>query len=626
MADRPGFDGAPGSGGATGTGSGGAAAGTGGSGTGGSATGGSSGTGGSTGSGGAGGAASTCDIRVAELTPRPLAGPSAIMRVQATLAVATNRAPTWTWQVRGPMGDLVSFAVLDGDSDTIEFVVAKKGSYTLSVATVLAGVTCSRFYPLAIAEPCPGCFQFRFTPPVSDDVDVPTQNVLVNVAASPNPTVKLKGGSRVSIAPVDVNEQRVTGYVQLVAVESGLSVDGYTGQGPMLVNWSDETTYEVLVIPERPKLPPQLFSPATPLTRFVVDNGWFLTGSASDGQGGAVAGANVLLRAGRRPTSVGNSNRGGQFNLLVRPGVVSAFVSPPPNSGLPELTLKPGERLNLDADWRHLKIEWAPATRAPLAVTVTGGPDAAPIAGARVRAETEGEIAAAASVGLFATSEDPAPLQTLTATGRVWADTTTDASGVARFAALPPGTYRLTVVPPANVSAATLTTIPFVKVEGEQRATVSMASPVQLVAMVGPLPDSAGARVVARDLGTGLIADESAGTVGPDGTVTLSVAPNRSYRVVAEPIRGRGLARTVLAASLTSGRGPEPTMLAPMTIARGRTFTLTAWSDDRPVAGAAVQVFCVPQATGCVVPDVAMAEAVTGAAGTFSVVLPVAEP
>jgi hypothetical protein len=224
----------------------------------------------------------------------------------------------------------------------------------------------------------------------------------------------------------------------------------------------------------------------------------------------------------------------------------------------------------------------------------------------------------------------PTPTTTLTASGSVRVDATTDAGGLARFAAVPAGAYTLTVVPPNGMSQVAMPArIPITIPVGGLTSTVAVPGPVALSGRLLPSAGTPGMRVVARDQTDVLPVDPIAATVDASGSYSLSLPPSRVYRLEADPLGVAGFARTILG---TIALGSQD-LAAPdfqMGIGVALAGTLTGPSPDpqqtAPMAmgGALIQVFCPSVSPTCPAPDQPVAEVATRADGTFLVFVPAA--
>jgi hypothetical protein len=554
----------------------------------------------------------------------PEAGPAAKMRVRAVPSNPNLLGPKWTWNVflAGAPGQ-VEWSAINDDKSTIEFPVPVSGRYEVFARTVAPSTPCPGNRTLTVEAACPGCFRFRVTPPAVDGLTVPLQE-LNNVDVDATDRLKVGSGTKVVVAPKDERTGAlVTAYVRISSPGSGVIFEGDTRRA-FEANWLTDKPYDVLVVPFNGGKAPQLFSPAHAMQDFIIDDGIFVLGLATDAEGKGVANVQILLRGGARPSTIGRSDLWGNFSLQARFGTLSGIIAPPSEVGLPEIHVladKNNPGIVLDGVDRVLHVEWAAVTRAPLSVVVTAAAGGAAV-GARVRLESPAEIPDAAKVSVFAAPDTR--LQTLTASGVIRIEEITDAAGVARFPAVPVGSYRATIMP-ASSGQGILTTVDLTKTAIDQSEPIVLATPVTLTGTLTPVGAAAGTRVVARDQGIGLVANDATATVDPSGAFSLRLAPNRRYRLVAEPPPASTFARTLLGSSIVvDGRAVQT--LSPAKLSAGRVHVLTLASGDVALPGAFVQVFCPASSARCLDPTLALAEVFSDANGGFTVTLPVPGP
>jgi hypothetical protein len=107
-------------------------------------------------------------------------------------------------------------------------------------------------------------------------------------------------------------------------------------------------------------------------------------------------------------------------------------------------------------------------------------------------------------------------------------------------------------------------------------------------------------------------------TVGADGSYALTLAAGRTYELLVEPVPGRGLARDVVAV-VKPGATAAP---AAVTVPPALTWSAVVTGAGRPVAGALVQVYCAAPAATCFEPNLVLAQGVTAADGTATLLVP----
>jgi hypothetical protein len=298
---------------------------------------------------------------------------------------------------------------------------------------------------------------------------------------------------------------------------------------------------------------------------------------------------------------------------------VSAIVVPPDGSGLPQATV------DLSADGSgivvpgngsalSLQMKWAAVGHGALTVNVVDNDGASAVPNARVRVSLR---ATSTAVGVLTASGSGTGDMNFPALGSVSADLVADASGKARFATLPLGTYDVTVTPPVDLDQAAITTVSVAVTQAGTSRTVTLARKVNLTGTLGPLPASQGASVTAIDKGsagsgTTAIADNN-------GVFTLALDPNRSYQLILQPRLGQALGRAVVG-NVTIAVGG--TALAPIMLPASVSLTGLVMNGGNPIGNAFVQVFCVSSAASCVDPSISLGDVTTLPDGSFNVVLP----
>jgi hypothetical protein len=594
-------------------------------------SGGATATGGA-GTGGAAGAAGASGCQVS-LTPAPPqsfenleAGPNARLRVRGSVVNPGPRPAAWTWQVHfeNTPSEIATMAV--NDPSIVEFSIKSVGRYFI-LARVDTGFVCTTERMVTVKAPGLSSFVFRVTPPASSGLAIPPQEHrrAIGPAGPWTTTIDLATGTKVGVLAQNVEGLLVPSYVRVSGLlSSSVAVEGYTAGGPVNVFLLPQAQYDVLVVPDAP-LAPQLFTTTSEQTGpLQIDQGTAVTGVTNDAAGVPVIGARVVLRAGLRPSTVGIADDTGRFGLWARAGTLSAVIAPPAAMGLPEVHIAADPGITLDSKGLVLTLTWAAVVRGSLSVAATSTDGAPPAVGAWVRIESEAELPAK-EVGTVVVRASGAAANTGTTlfpTGVVRADLAVDAFGIARFASLPVGRYKVTAVPPASLPGTVLTTAFVTLTAAGLIAKVPLSRPVLLSGTLLPNDNSrtSGVRVIARDQSTGIVAEVTSAVVGDQGGYTLSVAPGRQYQLVADPPAGRGLARTVLGSGDPVLVGSNDTVADTFTVGGAVSFTGTVRSDGRTVGGAVVQVFCA--GFPCLDPASPVAEAVTRGDGTFVVSLP----
>jgi hypothetical protein len=551
-----------------------------------------------------------------------VSGPNSKLRMRADLYGSTGgHAPKWKWTVTyfGQSVDMIVPTVISDPTEarfsTIEFPVANKGQYKVSV-DVDTGLRCLADTVVTVNAPGPASYLFRVTPPNSLGLGIPVQETRVTLDPG-NPVVpdiNLLRGTKFSVAPQDTNQHFISAYVRVSLLSSGVTVDGYTANGPVDAYLLSPGAYDVLIVPDGDLAPVVFTASAVQVPTLSVDPGTYVDGTILDGDGAPVAGARVVLRAGMRPSTVGISDGNGRFSVRTRPGIQSAVIVPPVAAGLPEARVSIDSGMAIDAS-TTLKVVWRAVKRGPFSLVVLTNSGSGPVAGSRVRVESEVELDAVGTVSVSGTI--PA---TIAATGSVRVDALSDDTGLANFSELPVGAYKVTVVPPASMPGAALTIAHVDNLtEAGYAGTIPLARHVMLNGILLPEGATTGVRVLARDRSTGIVAPLGSAIVGDRGAYSMAVDPGRTYQLIAEPPPGSKLVRTVLGDKDAPG---QDTTAGTYTVPAAVLFDGRVTSGLRTIGDAVVQVFCSGPAAACRDPSFPIAEVVTGEDGSYTVALP----
>jgi len=219
------------------------------------------------------------------------------------------------------------------------------------------------------------------------------------------------------------------------------------------------------------------------------------------------------------------------------------------------------------------------------------------------------------------------------------------------FPPFPPGTYTLTIIPPAAAAPAAVTTVPLTLTAGAATQTITLARKVSLVGKVTPLAGAAGAQVTAIDVGNACTANAPgcpsnappvgssaatgavfSGTADANGMFALPVDPDRTYELIVQPSNASAstLGRAVwpgfrlcstATAPCTAGNAASSVGTIPLPAGMAYHGLLTDNFTGSSVGGASIQVYCTLASQTCD-PAVSLAEATSLGDGTFNVVLP----
>jgi hypothetical protein len=603
-----------------------------------SGTGGSFGTGGAatgTGGRGTGGSGAGCRARIVPVSTPSLtgieAGPGARLRVQGVAQGAMTSPVVWQWTVTFDAGVTVVTTSIDAAGSTIEFPIEKTGTYQI-VASLAAEPSCVATELVRTVEAQPTSFVLRAT------VDgYPVQDTRIALASDPQPTVaiRLDRGVSSSLFPTRVGDgQALPSYLRVSLPAANFSLEGDTLHGPFSAQLLSDVSYDLLIVPND-LIAPDLITgtPGSWNQRLPLNPGVTVTGSLRDGSGHAVEGARMVLRRGALPSTVGVSDQTGALALLARAGTLAAFVVPPTGAGLPRLSVgaagDAGIVLDAAAAALDLTVSWSTVVSAPLTVEVRAPGGSPALEGARVRAVSQG---GGLPAGSLVARPGAGTSVNLTALGTIDVEVATNAAGRAIFAAVPVGTYDVTIVPPptltpAGGAAPAITEVALTVPAGGLVRMVTLAQKGLLVGTLLPLPDSVGARVTAIDRSIAAAGTLVSTTVAADGSYSLPLDPGRGYQLLAEPapgtMRGRAVLGTILSVTGTTQVSPRtlPVVhLVPGVVTSGVAVT------GAGVGGVLLQAFCVAASTRCLDPTLPLADAISAGNGSFTLLLPEPAP
>jgi hypothetical protein len=589
-----------------------------------------------------------CHVDVAPVTPATLinltAGPTALVRVQGTpiWGETVPFAPIWTWSVVRSDGKAIETKPVGADGSQIQFAISVAGRYDIAVDI---GGNCGG-NARALVQDSVGqlrLYHLRALPPASVSPAVPYEADVRIAAGSTSMTkdIELDRGALVTIdpstGPSSALPLAVPSYIRVQSSGSTWVTYGRSNNSGAFRTVLDlMLEYQVLVVPDppgdgRPGLPPYLLSRAT-ANNVKVDAQYIgayanplplppgirISGRLTDPDGAPAEGATINLHSYQAATSagqtdllfstVGRAASDGSYALQVNPaGAFSIVVTPPPGSSLPTASIE--QAINLtDATTvvPEVDFQWLPPDTTDLHITVTapnGGVPPSPIA-ARVQSSAGAPSPPLAGRLTIAGDADGGSWTPGSALATVRREGTTDGTGRVAFDALPKGRYEVTLVPPASLGwAITKYNLDAGAVGGSLRIGLKLAPKVMVIGQLldakdDAATDTAGATVVATDLGTDTIAPIVKAEVSSDGSYVLALDPERTYSLVAQPVPGRGLPSYVPLYGFTTGK--ETLVLDDQRIPKGVLVQGQVSYAGVPTAGAVVQAFCVGLLPDCV--------------------------
>lgn len=589
--------------------------------------------------------ASVCHVDITPVTPATLvsltAGPTASLRVQGTVVWEQTSPfpPAWSWSVTRSDGKTIETKEIPGDSGQIQFSIATAGRYDITVdigngcggtARALVQDSSSQFR----------IYRLRALPPEAAPLAVPYEVDVRVVAgsASTSKDIEFDTGASVTIDPTTGTASplpvALPSYIRLESAASTWVTYGRSSnEVPFRTVLDLMLEYQVLVVPDPPTdgsdaFPPYLLSRATsnnikvdaryigaysnplPIPRGIAIGGHLL------GPDGPAEGATISLRsyqsaatAGQTDllfSTVGRADSDGKYVLRVNPaGNFSIIVTPPPDSALPVATSE--QAINLTSSTTELPqidFQWLalPATDLSIAVTTPEGRAASNVA-VHIESSAKDPLLAGVLAPGGGVDGGTADWQPPPAVASIRRDAVTDRYGSVTFSALPKANYEITLVPPTELGSG----ITKYKAEARQASeAVQIALPLlPKVVVVGRLldamddlaSDSAGAKVIATDLGRDTIAPVVTATVAADGSFVLALDPERTYSLSAQPVQGRGLPAFIPLYGFSTGR--SLLQLDPQRVPKGVLVQGHVTYAGGPVAGAVIQAFCVGLAPDC---------------------------
>jgi hypothetical protein len=416
-------------------------------------------------------------------------------------------------------------------------------------------------------------------------------------------------------------------YIRITDAVSGVSVDGDTSRGSLMVPLLSNS-YDVLIVPVESYAPLLLTGlPSMWPQEPQIDRGVAINTTTVDSAGNAVAGVRIVARRGTVPSTVAVSDSRGAGYLYARAGATPLEVDilPPIGSGLPNAAVgagdpqtDPGIMLPEGIASLNMSIKWDHVTIAPLTIRVLAPGGAAVGAGARVRATSQGTPGPVGTVLAQPAIGSPAMLHP---TGNTDVEVVTDSTGTATFTALPIGSYTVTVIPvptgaALSPSSLAITSTTVLLATGGSARSLILSTKSTLTGMLLPLSDSPGTRITAVDRSPATAGAVVSATVGADGIYRLFVDPGHSYEVLAAPSSTRG--RAVLWASVSDNRPA----LDPVTLPVGHAVQGQVTFQGTAEGGALVQAFCPVSSPRCLDATFPLAETIARADGTFELILP----
>jgi hypothetical protein len=349
--------------------------------------------------------------------------------------------PTWTVSLAG--GGSWTPEFVDAQSGlTVRFAAALPGSYTFRVSFPSFGNQCRGENVIDVHERAGkvATYRLRVTPPES--YGVPQQDQVIAIYGG-TPVggldLSLKKGTPLT-GTLSGPAGPIAGEVRLLA-DSGpdaVALAPATGGFTLAVN--ADGLYTPLLIPSASSLAPRLLAKASGTalvgSAFTVGAGESVSGTVMDALATPLAGARVVMRAGKLPSGAATSAADGTFALRAEAGSYTLEVGA---DGWPELTLT---NVVVSAG-TPLTVEVAQQlSRVAVAVKVVDS-SGKPVAGARVTLRSA-PLDAAATITVDGSAR--------AAPGRVGQVAVSGADGTLPTLQLPLSSYAVLIEPPPGAS------------------------------------------------------------------------------------------------------------------------------------------------------------------------------
>jgi len=497
----------------------------------------------------------------------------------------------------------VPFTVEAPDGSQINFIAATPGAYRVTVhitgTTSCDSNTLQGFVNVTDPNANNTVFRLHAVPP--SDL-APPQDTIIQVSGNADiiRQIALDPGFTVPGTVRDQNGTGIQAYLKFMPIATPYAYSELFSQtnGSYSVRLLG-IDHDVLVVPAVGGLAPKLVPWNNFTTTLSVGPGTVVTGTVRGPGGGALAGAKVQLYDGIVPSTIGTTDGAGAFSLRAdfAGTMITAKVTPPPNSGLPRLEATAAFTLTT-----------------PFTIAYSSGVATCDLVNATVR--RGGNAQGNAKVTIVGTS----------AGGSISAGASTSSAGIVHVSATADGTGKLasTLVPRAQLSAVTEISSSDYAVSALDTSACPSAPTINAPAQVfipGTTRDITaqslgGVRVEATPVGALALAGTlpAQATANASGAFTIPLASGASYNIRFSDPFARAAPLTIMNAPAT---GTLNVMLPKSLKISGDVKVLNS---SVGVAGAAVQILCA----NCTGLDAALpiAETATDVVGKYSIAVP----
>jgi|GEM_PF-6900078 len=541
-------------------------------------------------------------------------------------------APVWQWRVTR-MGQDIAATVSTTDPTLLLVPLEQPGRYVVSV-TVQNGCNGEASITAQSTDLLQSSVVLRLIPPQNSTIPAQEKYLKVFAGQEKNANLTLADGKIVRITPqrvlAQLNNQTllVPSAIRISNSESSFLREGRSTAQAAFTTLLGPSRYDVLVVPEDNQLPP-LFESRLSFDllsdRFVnITPGIRISGKILR-NGAAVVGARLMLRKDQQPSTIGETDSGGAYALRARMGRHSVRIVGPADTTWPTIEVPASAGIDVPQDGSGdllLNVNYADAATATLTLTINRPDGSAPAAGALVDLSSQSQNnVATLSLG------NAAPINV---SGHVALSAVANGLGQVTVPNLPRGIYKLKLRGPMTASGtAAYQTIVNVDLRGgDGAATVNLSSSLTVNGKLSSTAESpANLRVVAINEGDATGAPEATALVAADGTFTLRLSPQATFRLRVDPPLGRLFPRVVFGSFSTE---TQDKTLVPFDLPKTLRITgRIANTQGAAVPGTIIQAFCTDLTADCIDasnPNVGLAlplsEAVAGTDGQFVLVIP----
>lgn len=514
--------------------------------------------------------------------------------------------------------DLIERDPFDGSKWS--FAPAVAGPHQVELRGDVAGRDCTdELITINVLVPGAGTkrYRFRFIPALGANAPIQEQSHEIPGGASFDlQTIGLDGGVPVSGVVRDSGAVPIAAYLRFTLVGGdGTPIEAFSDQTGAYVARLSNAAYDVLVIPTDANASGALFPNrlAGTLNDLTLPVAATVGGTVLDGGGQPIEGAQVSLRVGGVPSSLGVTNAAGAWSVAAVTGAATAVsVTPPEGSGLPRLELPASAGL-IAASATPLTVRYsASLTSRALGFGVRDADTTTPLPGAGVTLVMR-SLASAGTV-------TPQGGAALPASGELRVTATADGAGTIAGLTVPEAGYDV-IVRPASGSLVTLTAID-VSAGQPGPTALSLLAPGTIV---GRTLDGAQGQQNVRVSASprGLLASEADAaamtSTGAGGSFSLPVVGDGRYDLTVQPLIPTFARARLIDVAAPAGGEMSALMDVPLEPAISVTGRV-ALPGANGSAGITVLVLC----DGCtgLAATTPIAEDVTDSGGYFSVAIP----